>query len=111
MAGYSRTPLHRKPGIKPGFRIRTRNVPREYPESLAPLPPDVIISRAIRSGIDLWHLFTASQAERARTLAIARRQIRPAGMIRLSWPKKFVRGTIRSYRGFDSVGRPAPRPC
>ena len=88
MAGYSGTPLSKKLGIKPGFRIKPRHAPSDYLELLAPLPPDVQISPTFRARIDLWHLFTKSKAELTATLPKAIRQIQPAGMIWVSWPKK-----------------------
>jgi hypothetical protein len=37
-AGYSGTPLVKKPGVKPGFRIKSWNAPKNDPERLQPLP-------------------------------------------------------------------------
>lgn len=88
MPGYSGTPLSRKLGIKPGFRIKTRNAPQNYAELLSPVPADVQISAAFRSRIDLWHLFTASEIELSTQLPVATRQILQNGMIWVSWPKK-----------------------
>ena len=33
-AGYSGTPLVKKLGVKPGFRLKTSNAPKNYPEML-----------------------------------------------------------------------------
>ncbi len=63
MAGYSGTPLVKKLGIKSGFRIKTRNAPPNYRDLIAPLPEDVQLSTTLRTNIDLWHLFTASEGE------------------------------------------------
>ncbi len=43
-AGDSGTPLVKKLGVKPSFRIKTKNAPPDYLELLAPLPEDVLIS-------------------------------------------------------------------
>ncbi len=88
MAGYSHTPLARKLGIKPGFRIKTKNAPANYGELLSPIPADVDISATIRTDVDLWHLFTTSDAELAKLLPMAMQQITRDGMIWVSWPKK-----------------------
>ncbi len=88
MPGYSGTPLAKKLGIKPGFRIRTKNAPDNYIELISPVPPNVQISNAIRSRIDLWHLFTASDKELSESLPTAKQQIVQHGMIWVSWPKK-----------------------
>ena len=91
MPGYSGTPLSKKLGIKPGFRIKTKNAPLNYVELLSPVPADVQISATIRSRIDLWHLFTASVVELSKSLPAAKQQIMQNGMIWVSWPKKTSR--------------------
>ena len=87
-AGYSGTPLSRKLGIKPGFRIRTKNAPANYPALVDPLPDNVTLSTRLRSNVDLWHLFTNCKDELSRELPIALQQIRQDGMVWVSWPKK-----------------------
>lgn len=88
MPGYSGTPLAKKLGIKSGFRVKTKNAPPVYQRLLQPIPDDVSFSARFRSDIDLWHLFTSSRKELAQQLATAQNQIRPDGMIWVSWPKK-----------------------
>ena len=101
-AGYSGTPLVKKLGIKPNFRIKTKNAPDNYLALIAPLPEGVKISSSFRKDVDLWHLFTKSRAELVRTLPRAMQQIRRTGMIWISWPKRasgvatdIVEGTLR----------------
>ena len=55
---------------------------------MSPIPADVLLSVAIRTDVDLWHLFTASVAELTKLLPTAQRQITQEGMIWVSWPKK-----------------------
>ena len=88
MAGYSGTPLAKKLGIRPRLRIKVKNAPANYLRLLGPLPDDVQISSQLRSGIDLWHLFTRSRSELARELRRCITQMQPDGMIWVSWPKK-----------------------
>jgi len=88
MPGYSGTPLVKKLGIKPGFRIKTRNAPAQYATWLRPLPDDVVISSRLRSDVDMWHLFTSKRRELEQQLKLAQNQIRQDGMIWVSWPKK-----------------------
>lgn len=87
-AGYSGTPLFKKLGVKPGFRIKTKNAPDEYLALLAPLPDAVKISSRLQADVDLWHFFTKSRVELFAQLPAARRQIKQNGMIWVSWPKK-----------------------
>ena len=88
MSGYSGTPLAKKLGIKPGFRVRVKGAPADYEALLAPLPDDVLISSGFRREVDLWHLFVASRRDLVRELPRCVRGIRQDGMIWVSWPKK-----------------------
>jgi hypothetical protein len=88
VSGYSGTPLARKLGIKPGFRIKTFRPPSNYSELLAPLPEDVVISGGVKPPVDLWHLFVRSRKELAAKLPRCRDEIRTDGMIWASWPKR-----------------------
>ena len=87
-AGYSGTPLVKKLGIKPAFRIKTKNAPPHYLDLLGALPDNVVISPRLRRPIDLWHVFTHSRSELLRQLRTSLGQIRQNGMIWVSWPKK-----------------------
>lgn len=93
MAGYSKTPLDRKLGLKDGQRVAWIRVP----DALAGLAQShafaavETVARAEElsaAGFDVIHLFTASRAELAVELELARARIAPAGMIWVSWPKK-----------------------
>ena len=106
-AGYSGTPLVKKLGVKPGFRVKVRNEPENYGELLGALPDGVVISRNVRGNVDLWHLFTASEKELHQVLVKAKREIQQAGMIWVSWPKKssgvaseITEDTIRDHRAW-----------
>ena len=106
MAGYSGTPLARKLGIKPGFRIRPKNEPMPYGDLVGIDDADgVAISSRLRANVDLWHLFTRSDPELADTLPLAMRQIVPDGIIWVSWPKRS--SGVPSQIGEDDVRRHA----
>ena len=87
-AGYSGTPLVQKLGIKPAFRIKTKNAPKDYSRLVAPLPAGAKISTTFRDDVDLWHLFTRSKSELAKQIPACMKEIRTGGMIWVSWPKK-----------------------
>ncbi len=103
MAGYSGTPLAKKLGIKPGYRLHIMAAPREYRDWLAPLPEDVVFDRrGGRGNCDMVHLFVESAIALRRALPNARRTITPAGAIWVSWHKKssgiatdVTEGTVR----------------
>ena len=88
MAGYSKTPLCKKVGIKEQSRVRVENAPSNYLNLLKPLPMGVKISNRLRSNIDIWHLFTKSKKELPDKLKTAMQHIPDNGSIWVSWPKK-----------------------
>ncbi len=66
MAGYSGTPLVRKPGIKAGHRVRFVNAPSGYDRLLGPLPDDVVVSKAARRDVDVIQVFATRQSDLRR---------------------------------------------
>ena len=87
MPGYSGTPLPKKLGIKPGFRVRLMNAPAEVRTDLRddlagceqPKPSDAL---------DFAMTFTKSRAELTTEFPRLARQLAPAGMLWVGWPKK-----------------------
>lgn len=88
MTGYSGTPLVKKLGIKPGFRLYAKNPPANYSELIAPLPEKVNILRRLSNELDMIHFFTTSRAELANNIGTYINRIKQDGMIWISWPKK-----------------------
>lgn len=89
MAGYSKTPLIRKLGIKDGFRVRVIDAPRGYRALLGTLPAGVKVERAAGRGpYDFVHLFRRASKDLAGELAALRKTIVPNGVIWVSWPKR-----------------------
>ena len=88
MAGYSGTPLAKKPGIKEGHRVRTKNAPANYLELVKPAPENIQISKSIRKGVDIFHFFTRSSSELKAELPKLISAINQNGMIWISWPEK-----------------------
>ena len=86
-AGYSGTPLAQKLGIKDGFHISLINAPDHYLDLFTDLPPDLYFERDTVN-VDFIHFFTKSQAEYESLLPSIKSQIKPNGMIWVSWPKK-----------------------
>jgi hypothetical protein len=88
MAGYSKTPLVRKLGIKSGFKLYVDQPPADYQKLVNPLPEQVELVKRLSGKVDMIHLF-AREAERLRRkLADYRRKIVENGTIWVSWPKK-----------------------
>jgi hypothetical protein len=85
-AGYSGTPLVRKLGLKDGFRCRFEGLPESVHAEI--MAGGLALDRGSAPPLDYVHIFSAARGEMALALARARGEIRPAGMIWASWPKK-----------------------
>lgn len=88
MIGYSGTPLVKKLGIKPGFKLQFVHAPVQYLDLLGELPPDVLIVECAVEPIDLIHLFVKTLAELEAQLPILKDRIVKNGTIWVSWYKK-----------------------
>ncbi len=84
-AGYSRTPLYRKLGIREGTKICALHAPAHYRELLAGMPDDV---RMVKSGAEMVHIFLKSRAALEKELPEQMKTIPKNGTIWVSWPKK-----------------------
>jgi hypothetical protein len=88
MAGYSGTPLPRKLGLKPRFRIAFLHLPADVK---AALEDSLSVCRLItdsRAELDFAMIFVKSQAEMKEHFPHFARQLASAGMLWVSWPKK-----------------------
>lgn len=87
-SGYSGTPLVKKLGIKPGFRIAIINAPDAYAETLGDLPPDVEQVSLDDAPLDFVHCFVASRTDLESAFPDLKAAIELDGMIWISWYKK-----------------------
>ena len=87
-AGYSGTPLVKKLGFKPGFQVRIVQAPEYYKELLEDLPKDVEFVNNSKTPKDLIHLFVQKKEDLIKSLYSLRKELKPNGMIWVSWPKK-----------------------
>ena len=91
-AGYSGTPLDRKLGIKPGFRVAFLDAPADFRETLGPLPDRVEAFEGLPEKgsprLDLVVMFTTSRAKLAGLFPRSAKSLNPAGMLWVAWPKK-----------------------
>ncbi len=97
MPGYSGTPLPKKLGIKPGFRVQLVSAPADVLEELREaLASCAIVRDGKRKGsnngdndpLDFAMVFTKSQADLKQEFRRAAKLLQPAGMLWVSWPKK-----------------------
>jgi hypothetical protein len=88
MAGYSKTPLAQKLGIKAGTKVVALEPPPGYRKWLVPLPDRVSFSDRAIAGSDFVHLFVAERRILEKKLKRLRKLLADAGVLWVSWPKK-----------------------
>jgi len=103
-AGYSGTPLAKKLGIKDGFYTRLINAPEYYMDLFTDLPANLYFEDKKGYKADFIHFFTKSRDEYMHLLPELKDQIKPNGIIWVSWPKKaskivtdITEDTIRNF--------------
>jgi|SRR5688500_14491838 len=88
MAGYSGTPLLKKLGIKPGYRMYVHHPPATYFDWINPLPEEVAVHEKLSGKFDFIHVFVKDQKDFKSVLPASKRSIKNDGMIWVSWPKR-----------------------
>jgi hypothetical protein len=87
MPGYSGTPLPKKLGIKDGARVRAFDMPADVRSELK----ESLAHCQLLDGkgpADFMMLFTKSKSDLSAKFAQIAKQLAPAGMLWISWPKK-----------------------
>jgi hypothetical protein len=88
MPGYSGTPLPKKLGIRDNFCVRFVAAPSEV---VAELSEALAACKSVRGGktsLDFAMIFTKSKTELSKEFKQISKQLTPAGMLWISWPKK-----------------------
>lgn len=88
MAGYSGTPLPKKLGIKPGFRVALSGLPADVRSELKDALADCSVAKDGKGPLDFAIIFVRSAAELQKEFAALAQKLAPAGMLWVSWPKK-----------------------
>jgi hypothetical protein len=88
MAGYSKTPLVKKLGIKEDFKIAIFNAPENYAQTLGELPENLTVVDTLVGPLDFIHFFTAQRDTLAAEFPRLKQALAPAGMLWISWPKR-----------------------
>lgn len=86
MAGYSGTPLPQKLGIKEQFRVALLDLPTDVRDELK----DALAGcHLVKNGpLDFAMTFVKSSKELRKQFPRLAKQLAPAGMLWVSWPKK-----------------------
>jgi hypothetical protein len=87
-SGYSGTPLAKKLGIKPKYKIRLIGEPAYYFDLFTDWPADAVLLKDKKGPKDLIHYFVTEAKELAEHLALLKEEIQPNGTIWVSWYKK-----------------------
>jgi hypothetical protein len=88
MPGYSGTPLPKKLGIKDGFHVSFVDAPKDV---TAELKPSLTKCEPVNDGripIDFAMVFSKSASVLTKEFKRISKQLTPAGMLWISWPKK-----------------------
>jgi DUF3052 family protein len=88
MVGYSGTPLPKKLGIKEGLRVLLLDSPAEVRAELKDALAGCVLAKDGQGALDFGMIFTASAADLKKKFLRVAKQLAPAGMLWVSWPKK-----------------------
>ena len=88
MAGYSKTPLAQKLGIKAGMRLVVLSAPVKYENLTQPLPAGIRLSSRLSVEARFVHLFTRSRSELERRFPVLAKKLADDGILWISWPKQ-----------------------
>ncbi len=87
-AGYSRTPLAKKLGIKDGFKLKIVNQPAYYFKLFQDLPVEIEIVTDTSTKKDFIHYFAKTTEALQNDIDQLHEEIVQNGIIWISWPKK-----------------------
>ena len=88
-SGYSGTPLPRKLGIKPGYRMLLLGAPEGFAEeTLGELPEGVRVGTRASGLADVIVAFHLRRAELGKRMPALRERMEPAAGLWIAWPKR-----------------------
>lgn len=92
VAGYSKTPLAKKLGIREGVTVHLLHGPDSYDDLVAHLPDGATIRRCDASelpvDVEFIHLFAGQSDILGRDLPAVKEALAPNGVLWISWLKK-----------------------
>ena len=88
MPGYSGTPLPKKLGIKDGFQVCLIGAPPDVRAELKAALSKCAVSKEGKAPLDFAMIFTKASASLIPEFRRLAKQLAPAGMLWVSWPKK-----------------------
>jgi hypothetical protein len=90
VAGYSKTPLAQKLGIKDGHTLALLSAPADFERTLGKVPPGVRVMQAIGKpgSVDVAVVFVKSRRDLEKRFARVAAAMKPNGGMWVAWPKK-----------------------
>jgi Protein of unknown function (DUF3052) len=88
MPGYSGTPLPKKLGIEPGFRVLLLDLPEEVRSELKAAVEQCETTAPGKQPLDFAIVFSKSEVDLTRQFRRISKQLTREGMLWASWPKK-----------------------
>jgi hypothetical protein len=88
MPGYSGTPLPKKLGIKDGFHVCLIDAPPDVSARLQASLSKCEVWKGGKAPLDFAIIFTKARASLGKEFRRLTKQLAPAGMLWVSWPKK-----------------------
>jgi len=88
MPGYSGTPLPKKLGIKSGLRVALVGMPADVKAELRSSLAECTVVKDPRGPLDFALVFVTRHSDLRKHFARVVKQLAPAGMFWVSWPKK-----------------------
>lgn len=102
MAGYSKTPLIKKMGIKKGMRGIFVRAPEEAWKLFRRAPLD--FTKKLSGHFDYIHLFAIREKDLRSDLRKSKTHLSPDGMLWASWPKSGKLGTDLNENKVRDIG-------
>jgi len=87
VAGYSKTPLPQKLGLKPGMRAAFRQMPASVLKLLEPLPEGLERKKSGGGDLNYIHFFADSVADLEKQFPTLKKSLAKDGMLWISWRK------------------------
>lgn len=87
MAGYSKTKLIDKLGIKSGNLMYVLNPPDDYFQLLGKLPDELSVSKKLLDNLDFIHFFAKEKMLLEENFSVLKKHLSKNGSLWISWPK------------------------
>ena len=106
------SPLTKKLGIKPGYKMLVMNAPEGYLDSLTDLPQGVELTTNADGAFDFVQVFVGSKKEVEDLSPTGLGALQPGGLLWFCYPKKSskVATDITRDTGWDSLTEANMRP-